>query len=202
MGCVCAKARVPHEDSDSPKEKTTTLGSATGTTTRPSAVRRPSATAKVETADNPVYNIDKEKDRVKAHHRGSSKQNGNTQSSSLQPSSKQQDDTTAVESNRRRDRSSQQLDQLHHPRLSSNPPKNLEGEQVAAGWPGWLSAVAGEAIKGWIPRHAASFEKLDKVSGDIGSSLIWLVVGHIKLLSLGDVRYTYHLYVMERWYIL
>jgi hypothetical protein len=24
--------------------------------------------------------------------------------------------------------------------------------------------VAGEAIKGWIPRHAASFEKIDKVS--------------------------------------
>jgi hypothetical protein len=43
-------------------------------------------------------------------------------------------------------------------------PKSLEGEQVAAGWPSWLSQVAGEAIKGWIPRHAASFEKLDKVS--------------------------------------
>ncbi|XP_024535365.1 probable serine/threonine-protein kinase At1g54610 isoform X2 [Selaginella moellendorffii] len=42
-------------------------------------------------------------------------------------------------------------------------PKQAEGEQVAAGWPGWLSAVAGEAIKGWIPRRADSFEKLDKI---------------------------------------
>ncbi|GFZ05745.1 protein kinase superfamily protein [Actinidia rufa] len=42
-------------------------------------------------------------------------------------------------------------------------PKAAEGEQVAAGWPPWLSAVAGEAIKGWLPRRADSFEKLDKI---------------------------------------
>uniref|UniRef100_A0A6N2L4T6 Uncharacterized protein n=1 Tax=Salix viminalis TaxID=40686 RepID=A0A6N2L4T6_SALVM len=34
---------------------------------------------------------------------------------------------------------------------------------VAAGWPSWLATVAGEAIKGWLPRHADSFEKLDKL---------------------------------------
>ena len=45
----------------------------------------------------------------------------------------------------------------------THPPKNLEGEYVAAGWPTWLSSVAGEAIRGWIPRRADSFEKLDKV---------------------------------------
>lgn len=50
-----------------------------------------------------------------------------------------------------------------NPRLS-NPTKNLHGEQVAAGWPAWLSAVAGEAINGWIPRRADTFEKIDKVS--------------------------------------
>ncbi|CAL4914389.1 unnamed protein product [Urochloa decumbens] len=37
------------------------------------------------------------------------------------------------------------------------------GEQVAAGWPAWLSAVAGEAIDGWTPRRADSFEKIDKI---------------------------------------
>ncbi|KAL5704094.1 [pyruvate dehydrogenase (acetyl-transferring)] kinase [Ranunculus cassubicifolius] len=42
-------------------------------------------------------------------------------------------------------------------------PHAVEGEQVAAGWPSWLSAVAGEAIKGWLPRRADSFEKLDKI---------------------------------------
>lgn len=41
--------------------------------------------------------------------------------------------------------------------------KAVLGEQVAAGWPPWLAAVAGEAIYGWVPRRADSFEKLDKV---------------------------------------
>ncbi|KAK7404992.1 hypothetical protein VNO78_06102 [Psophocarpus tetragonolobus] len=42
-------------------------------------------------------------------------------------------------------------------------PKAIEGEQVAAGWPAWLSSVAGEAIKGWIPRRANTFERLHKI---------------------------------------
>lgn len=49
-----------------------------------------------------------------------------------------------------------------HPRIGSVP-KAMEGELVAGGWPSWLAAVAGEAIKGWLPRRADSFEKLDKV---------------------------------------
>ena len=42
-------------------------------------------------------------------------------------------------------------------------PKAMEAEQVAAGWPSWLSTVAGEALEGWLPRKAETFEKLDKV---------------------------------------
>ncbi|KAK9732758.1 hypothetical protein RND81_04G020000 [Saponaria officinalis] len=49
-----------------------------------------------------------------------------------------------------------------NPRLS-NPSKNIHGEQVAAGWPSWLSAVAAEAINGWVPRRADTFEKIDKI---------------------------------------
>ncbi|KAI0525132.1 hypothetical protein KFK09_004523 [Dendrobium nobile] len=41
--------------------------------------------------------------------------------------------------------------------------KYIEGEQVAAGWPAWLTAVAGEAINGWVPLKADNFEKLDKI---------------------------------------
>ena len=47
-----------------------------------------------------------------------------------------------------------------NPRLS-NPPKHLRWEQVAAGWPPWLTAVCGEALGGWIPRKADTFEKID-----------------------------------------
>ncbi|KAL0431760.1 UNVERIFIED_CONTAM: protein IMPAIRED IN BABA-INDUCED STERILITY 1 [Sesamum radiatum] len=38
-----------------------------------------------------------------------------------------------------------------------------EGEHVAAGWPAWLSAVAGEAIEGWVPLRSDSFERLEKI---------------------------------------
>ncbi|KAG4942159.1 hypothetical protein JHK85_046805 [Glycine max] len=48
-----------------------------------------------------------------------------------------------------------------NPRLS-NPPNHVHGEQVAAGWPSWLSKVAGEAINGLVPRRADTFEKLNK----------------------------------------
>lgn len=38
-----------------------------------------------------------------------------------------------------------------------------ESEHVAAGWPTWLSAVAGEAIEGWLPLRSDKFERLEKV---------------------------------------
>ncbi|KAL6626925.1 hypothetical protein ACP70R_030651 [Stipagrostis hirtigluma subsp. patula] len=47
--------------------------------------------------------------------------------------------------------------------VRSPVPRALEGEQVAAGWPPWLVAVAPEAVRGWVPRRAESFEKLDKI---------------------------------------
>lgn len=43
-------------------------------------------------------------------------------------------------------------------------PVGPEGDEVVAGWPSWLTSVAGEAIKGWQPRRADAFEKIDKVS--------------------------------------
>ncbi|XP_006349306.1 probable serine/threonine-protein kinase At1g09600 [Solanum tuberosum] len=39
----------------------------------------------------------------------------------------------------------------------------VDGAQVVAGWPSWLTNVAGEAIKGWVPRKGDSFEKLDQI---------------------------------------
>ncbi|XP_072959357.1 probable serine/threonine-protein kinase At1g54610 [Typha angustifolia] len=62
-----------------------------------------------------------------------------------------------VERRREKDRVAHCRDSLR------NVPKAIEGEQVAAGWPPWLATVAGEAIRGWVPRRADSFEKLDKI---------------------------------------
>lgn len=47
--------------------------------------------------------------------------------------------------------------------VRSPVPRAVEAEQVAVGWPPWLVAVAPEAVRGWVPRRAESFEKLDKV---------------------------------------
>ncbi|KAL3537905.1 hypothetical protein ACH5RR_001271 [Cinchona calisaya] len=57
-----------------------------------------------------------------------------------------------------------------NPRLS-NPPKHKYGEQVAAGWPSWLSAHVGEAIDGWLPRRADTFEKIDKIGSGTYSNV-------------------------------
>ncbi|GFP81902.1 probable serine/threonine-protein kinase at1g54610 [Phtheirospermum japonicum] len=76
-----------------------------------------------------------------------------------------------------------------NPRLS-NPPKNIHGEQVAAGWPPWLSAVAGEAINGWTPRRADSFEKIDKIGQGTYSNVYKArdnVTG--KIVALKKVRF-------------
>lgn len=47
---------------------------------------------------------------------------------------------------------------------SNKMTSGAKGEQADAGWPPWLTSVAGEAIKGWLPRSADSYEKLKKVS--------------------------------------
>ncbi|KAF6152170.1 hypothetical protein GIB67_028084 [Kingdonia uniflora] len=68
--------------------------------------------------------------------------------------------------------------------------KYVEGEQVAAGWPQWLSAVAGEAIQGWVPLRADSFEKLEKIGQGTYSNVFRaqeLETG--KIVALKKVRF-------------
>nr|GMC48633.1 probable serine/threonine-protein kinase At1g54610 [Ipomoea batatas] len=65
-------------------------------------------------------------------------------------------------SDRRSEKGEYIVTTTYHPGMGTLP-KATEGEQVAAGWPSWLAAVAGEAIRGWVPRRADSFEKLDKI---------------------------------------
>ncbi|KAL6856911.1 hypothetical protein ACP4OV_018293 [Aristida adscensionis] len=50
-------------------------------------------------------------------------------------------------------------------------PNGVQAEHVAAGWPRWLTEVAAEAVRGWQPRRAESFEKLDKIGQGTYSSV-------------------------------
>ncbi|KAL5222185.1 hypothetical protein ABZP36_026898 [Zizania latifolia] len=56
------------------------------------------------------------------------------------------------------------------PRIA-DVPNGVQGEHVAAGWPRWLIEVAAEAVRGWQPRKAESFEKLDKIGQGTYSSV-------------------------------
>ncbi|MBA0872251.1 hypothetical protein Goshw_010027 [Gossypium schwendimanii] len=70
---------------------------------------------------------------------------------------------------------------------------SIKGEQVAAGWPSWLVAVASDALKGWIPRRANTFEKLDKIGQGTYSSVYKARdVVHNKLVALKKVRFDNH----------
>ncbi|KAH7859804.1 hypothetical protein Vadar_005680 [Vaccinium darrowii] len=69
-------------------------------------------------------------------------------------------------------------------------PKATEGEQIAAGWPPWLAAVAGEAINGWVPRRANTFEKLDKIGQGTYSNVYKARdLTHMKVVALKRVRF-------------
>ncbi|XP_040385279.1 probable serine/threonine-protein kinase At1g54610 [Oryza brachyantha] len=71
-----------------------------------------------------------------------------------------------------------------------NMHRYVEAEQVAAGWPSWLSAVAAEAVHGWVPLKAENFEKLDKIGQGTYSSVFRarsLETG--KLVALKKVRF-------------
>uniref|UniRef100_A0A1J3G4Z4 Putative serine/threonine-protein kinase n=1 Tax=Noccaea caerulescens TaxID=107243 RepID=A0A1J3G4Z4_NOCCA len=76
-----------------------------------------------------------------------------------------------------------------NPRLS-NPSKHWRGEQVAAGWPSWLSDACGEALNGWIPRKADTFEKIDKIGQGTYSNVYKakdMLTG--KIVALKKVRF-------------
>uniref|UniRef100_A0A7N0TL72 Protein kinase domain-containing protein n=2 Tax=Kalanchoe fedtschenkoi TaxID=63787 RepID=A0A7N0TL72_KALFE len=42
-------------------------------------------------------------------------------------------------------------------------PKALHWDKDAPRWPSWLLSVAREAVKGWVPRHADTFERIAKI---------------------------------------
>ncbi|XP_056168225.1 probable serine/threonine-protein kinase At1g54610 isoform X2 [Syzygium oleosum] len=71
-----------------------------------------------------------------------------------------------------------------------NLPKHTRGEQVAAGWPSWLSDICGEALSGWTPRRANTFEKIDKIGQGTYSNVYKakdLLTG--KIVALKKVRF-------------
>ncbi|OMO86685.1 hypothetical protein CCACVL1_09529 [Corchorus capsularis] len=71
-----------------------------------------------------------------------------------------------------------------------NLQKYVEGEHVTAGWPAWLSAVAGEAIHGWVPLKVDSYQKLEKIGQGTYSTVFRArEVESGKIVALKKVRF-------------
>lgn len=67
---------------------------------------------------------------------------------------------------------------------------SLRSLHVPTGWPSWLLAVAGDAIDGWTPRRADTFEKLDKIGQGTYSNVYKardLITG--KIVAMKKVRF-------------
>ncbi|OVA07759.1 Protein kinase domain [Macleaya cordata] len=137
MGCVCGKASAIEDSRESPKERISSKASSDLRVPRVASSRREEvirAKDRPNSRDGRVIVIDKQV-------------NGSTRLHT---------------ENFERKRDKTEFLSLHQPGAGIIP-KAIEGEQVAAGWPPWLAAVAGEAIRGWVPRRADSFEKMDKI---------------------------------------
>ncbi|KMT17323.1 hypothetical protein BVRB_2g040160 [Beta vulgaris subsp. vulgaris] len=79
-------------------------------------------------------------------------------------------------------------------RFGSSNKSQVVAEQTAAGWPTWLTAVAGEAIHGWVPLRADGFQKLDKIGQGTYSS-VFRAREHAtgRIVALKKVRFdNYH----------
>ncbi|XP_034678773.1 probable serine/threonine-protein kinase At1g54610 [Vitis riparia] len=137
MGCICCKPSAIEDSRESPRERLSSKASSNLRVAGAASSRREEA-----------YRV---KDRFDSN-------DGRTMLIEKQANGSVRLHGENVE--RKRERGEYVVAQ--HPGLGSIP-KAMEGEQVAAGWPAWLSAVAGEAIRGWLPRRADSFEKLDKI---------------------------------------
>eukprot|EP00257_Ricinus_communis_P023483 XP_015583478.1 probable serine/threonine-protein kinase At1g54610 isoform X1 [Ricinus communis] len=139
MGCVCCKPSAIEDSKDSPGERLSSKASSDLRVSRATSSRREEAYRvkdRYDSNDGRAMLIDK-------HSNGSVRLHG------------------GENADRKREKMEYAVAQPHPGK--GTVPKAIEGEQVAAGWPSWLAGVAAEAIKGWLPRRADSFEKLDKI---------------------------------------
>ncbi|XP_047951454.1 probable serine/threonine-protein kinase At1g54610 isoform X1 [Salvia hispanica] len=140
MGCVCGKPYALDNNKDSPEERLSSKATSDLRASRSVSSRREESYSVKDRLDN----------------------GGNEERVTL--IDKQINGSARLQGERfeRKREKAEYASAGPHPRAGLVP-RATEGEQVAAGWPPWLAAVAGEAIKGWVPRRADSFEKLDKI---------------------------------------
>ncbi|XP_058095401.1 probable serine/threonine-protein kinase At1g54610 [Magnolia sinica] len=145
MGCICCKPSAIEDSRESPRERVPSK--------LPSTERAPASSSSSYLRREETVRGGKERT-----------ERADSRNGRVTVFEKQGNGLDRVDGeNPERIREKQAFIRYHHRLGVASIPKVMEGEQVAAGWPPWLAAVAGEAIIGWIPRRADSFEKLDKI---------------------------------------
>ncbi|KAG6755281.1 hypothetical protein POTOM_041100 [Populus tomentosa] len=175
MGCLCCKPSAIEDSKESPRERLSSKASSDLRVSRATSSRREEAYRakdRCDGNDGRTMLIDKQVNGSLRVHGGEH-----------------------VE--RKREKSEYAV--VHHPGMGSIP-KATEGEHVAAGWPSWLANVAGEAIKGWLPRRADSFEKLDKIILSSSYNLQVLVEWFSPSLFFLSAVVLFGLRLPARWY--
>jgi serine/threonine protein kinase len=140
MGCVCGKPSAIEDSKDSPRERFSSKSSSEFRVSRPVASSRREEPLRIKERSDVVSVrpvLSNKQSNVSLHLRG--------------------------ENLSRREKRIENVAATSPLAMSITIAKATEGEYVAAGWPPWLASVAGEAIRGWVPRRADSFEKLDKI---------------------------------------
>ncbi|XP_022753262.1 probable serine/threonine-protein kinase At1g09600 isoform X2 [Durio zibethinus] len=164
MGCICCKPSAIEDSKDSPRERPSIKASSDVRVSRATSSRR-------EEAYRAKDRYDKNEGRIMLIDK---QVNGSVQ---------------LHDENLDRKREKMEYVVSQQPGMGSVP-KAAEGEQVAAGWPAWLAAVAGEAIRGWVPRRADSFEKLDKIGQGTYSNVYRARdIDQKKVVALKKVRF-------------
>lgn len=166
MGCVCGKPSAIEDSKESPPAKERISSSNNNNYKTSSDLRGGVAVPRRVSTRRGEEVVFKEKERP-PNSRGDGNGNGNG-GRVVVIDNKQKVHTNRLSTENFVERKKEKTEvvsihhQQQHPKAAISP-KGIESEHVAAGWPPWLAAVAGEAIKGWIPRRADSFEKMDKI---------------------------------------
>ncbi|XP_059440886.1 probable serine/threonine-protein kinase At1g54610 [Corylus avellana] len=164
MGCLCCKPSAIEDSKESPRERLSSKASSEWRASRVTSSRR--------------EEVHRPKDRYDSN-------DGRTMLIDKQANGSVRLHSEHLE--RKREKTEYVVAQ--YPGMGTVP-KATEGEQIAAGWPSWLAAVAGEAIRGWTPRRADSFQKLDKIGqGTYSNVYMARDLEHNKTVALKKVRF-------------
>ncbi|GER31301.1 protein kinase superfamily protein [Striga asiatica] len=157
MGCISSKKSRPEQDSpEDDRYSVSSSSSARATLNNGLALSGPPSLLHVRAAFGPLEKIKEEPEKEEEMEDDEEDEEEEMEDEAVKEGSTFSGHSRNLRAVKRRPSHKKAVFSLRFGRLS-------EGEHVAAGWPAWLSAVAGEAIHGWLPMRLDKFKRLDKI---------------------------------------